>query len=112
MGWKDDGAPVSAPIASFVDSPGGPVDRLAADPDVTTFLNDRFHPIFHTVDPAQPPGTVEFLTADGCSFGPPLVPASPGELIEAANAVMLRTEATGRTAAAFGRDCPDGKRVR
>lgn len=103
--WRADDAPVSRPIAFFADTPGGAVDRLAADPDVTTFLNDRFHPIFHLADASQALGSVQFLTADGCAFGPPLSPASPTELIKAANLVIVRPEARGRSAGRFGRDC-------
>lgn len=108
VAWHADADAVSAPVAVFVDVPGGPVDRLAADADVTTFLNDKFHPLFHEADAAQPPGTVQFLTADGCAFGPATTPATPAELIAAANAVIVRPEASGRHASQFTRACPGG----
>lgn len=103
--WRAAADPVNAPVAVFVDAPGGPVDRLAADADVTTFLNDRFHPLFRVVDPAQAAGTVQFYTADGCAFGPPIAPLSAQALIDAANAVIVRPEAGGRRAPAFSRTC-------
>jgi len=103
--WHADADAVNAPVAIFVDVPGGPVDRLTADADVTTFLNDRFHPLFHPSDPAQPAGTVQFYTADGCAFGPAGTPSSVQALIDAANAVIVRPEASGRRAARFSRAC-------
>lgn len=104
--WRSDDEPVDRPVAVFVDKPGGPVDRLAADSDVTTFLNDRFHPLFHLDDPAQPPGTVQFLSADGCELSAALAPSSVHEFIEAANLVVLREESAGRRAPGFTRGCP------
>jgi hypothetical protein len=95
-------------VAVFVDAPGGAVDRLAADPDVTTFLNDRFHPIFRLDDPDQAGGTVQFYSADGCALGPPVTPATPGALIAIANGVVVRPEASGRHAVSFRRGCADG----
>lgn len=104
--WRSDAAPVARPIAIFVDAPGGSADSVAADAAVTTFLNDRFHPLFRLSDPAQAAGTVQFLTADGCAFGAPFTPGGPSAFIEAANIVMLRAESTGRRAPQFTRSCP------
>lgn len=105
--WRADDAPVERPVVVFVDEPGGSVDRIAANADVTTFLNDRFHPRFHTTDAQQPVGTVQFLSADGCALTPPLTPSSPDDFIAAANAVVVRDEAVKRTAPRFTRSCAD-----
>jgi hypothetical protein len=43
------------PLALLVGEPGGPLDRLAADPDVTTFLNDRFEARFVSPGVLPPP---------------------------------------------------------
>ncbi len=103
--WRGDGDPVDRPVAVFVDTPGGAVDTLAGNSDVTTFLNDRFHPLFHTHDAAQATGTVQFLTATGCAFGPPFQPESASDLIDAANAVVVRPEAIGEHSPRFTRAC-------
>ena len=34
--------PTGRIVALIIDRPGGPLDQLIADPDVSTFLNDRF----------------------------------------------------------------------
>jgi hypothetical protein len=52
----------------MVEESGGPLDQIAADSDVTTFLNDRFHPWFiapESVDGLNA-GTHLFLDIDGC----------------------------------------------
>jgi hypothetical protein len=103
--WRADDAPVERPVVVFVDEPGGSVDRIAANADVTTFLNDRFHPRFHTTDAEQPVGTVQFLSADGCALTLPLTPTGPADFIAAANAVVVRDEAVKRTAPRFTRSC-------
>src|SRR5204862_5947019 len=41
VSWAGLDAPATRPLAVFVDDPGGPLDQIAADADVTTFLNDR-----------------------------------------------------------------------
>ena len=104
--WKEDTEPVDRPVAVFVDVPGGPVDRIAADSDVTTFLNDRFHPVFHLTDPEQPVGTVAWLTADGCVLRPPETPGSPDLWIAHANEVIVLPGARGRRSPHFTRACP------
>ena len=91
--WKADDAPVTRPIVLIVDTPGGALDRIVADPDVTTFLNDQFHPVFRTAWPGQPAGTVAFLTAGGCPLGPAVRPTDPADFIRIANAVIVRPEA-------------------
>ena len=106
--WRPEAVPVARPLAVFVDAPGGPADSVAADPAVTTFLNDRFHPVFRLSDPAQATGTVQFLTADGCAFGEPFAPAGPSAFVQAANIVMLRAESSGRRAPQFTRSCLQG----
>lgn len=101
--WRPPDAPVRGPVVLVVDRPGGPMDRIVADPDVTTFLNDRFHPLFRSAptlaDPtgtepdAQPVGTVRFYDGCGCPLTPPLTPATPAAFIAMANAVIVRTDA-------------------
>jgi hypothetical protein len=91
--WQAPEAPVDKPVALFVDVPGGPMDRLAADPDVATFLNDRFHPVFLTSSDAQPTGTVAFYAPGGCPLTPPASPADAPAWIALANEVIQRDEA-------------------
>jgi hypothetical protein len=75
--WKRETDEVTRPVALVVDRPGGPLDTIVADPDVTTFLNDRFHPVFRT-EGGQPMGTVWFLSADGCPLDEPESPGNAG----------------------------------
>ncbi|MES2640458.1 MAG: hypothetical protein V4850_13275 [Myxococcota bacterium] len=94
--WRAVDAPVHGPVVLVVDRPGGAIDRLVADVDVTTFLNDRFHPLFRA-EPAgpdaQPVGTVQFYDGCGCPLTPPLTPATPAAFIAAANEVIVRPDA-------------------
>ena len=106
MDWRTLTQPVERPVVLVVDAPWGAVDRLVAHPDVTTFFNDRFHPILLESDAVQPPGTLRFYTADGCAIGPAITPHSPQEIIAAANLVATLPEATGRSASSFVRACP------
>lgn len=105
--WRAADAPVRGPVVVVVDEPGGPMDRLVADPDVTTFLNDRFHPLFRRTfqaeGVAQPTGTLRFY--DGCArpLTTALTPDSPDAFIAAANDVIVRDEAR----ACEGRLFPD-----
>ncbi|MDP2311204.1 MAG: hypothetical protein Q8P18_34605 [Pseudomonadota bacterium] len=97
--WRAADAAVRGPVALVIDRPGGPLDRLVADPDVTTFLNDRFHPLFRVESPldtgagGQPVGTVRFYDGCGCPLTPPLRPETPAAFIAAANEVIVRAEA-------------------
>ncbi len=104
--WKADDAPVTRPIALIVDTPGGALDRIVADPDVTTFLNDQFHPVFRAAWPGQPTGTVAFLTPRGCALGPTERPASTADFIRIANAVIVRPEARDGRADRLSLTCP------
>ncbi|MDP2312124.1 MAG: hypothetical protein Q8P41_04405 [Pseudomonadota bacterium] len=103
--WRAPDGPVRGPVALVVDRPGGPIDRLVADPDVTTFLNDRFHPLFQTTSASQPVGTVRFYDGCGCPLSPPLTPASPAELIERANEVIVRPDALACQGRPFASTC-------
>jgi hypothetical protein len=103
--WLDVGARVEAPIAVVRDAPGGPLDRVVSDPDVTTFLNDRFHPIFVAAAHGGA-GTVTFRDGCGCVLLGPLSPATPGAFIDAANAVMLDPRARRCLPSPPGRVCP------
>lgn len=91
--WKKDADPVDRPVALVVDVPGGAMDRVVADPDVTTFLNDRFHPIFHVpAQGGQPPGTVRFYTPAGCPLTGAEMPDTPARFVDLANSVIVRPE--------------------
>ena len=99
--WSGPQSPVSRPLAVFVDDPGGPLDRIIADVDVTTFLNDRFHPWFLT--PEVAPGLVPsppqalILDAAGCLRVAPFLPESPSAWIAVANRALIEL-AEGRAA--------------
>lgn len=103
--WQDPAAPVTRPVALVVDTPGGPIDRLVADPDVTTFLNDQFHPVWAASSPYAPTGSVRFFTPAGCPLGEALRPTDPAALIAAANAVIVRPEARSGHAPHLDLDC-------
>ncbi len=105
MEWRALDAPVRGPVARVVDLPGGPADRLVADPDVTTFFNDRFHPIFALDGPAQPVGTVQFFDGCGCPLTVPLSPGTAAELIAAANTVIVTPAAHACPGAPFRMAC-------
>ena len=83
------------PLAVFVDDPGGPLDRIAADLDVTTFLNDRFTPIFLVPERSPLARGVSFLDRDGCLLLGPVAPASPGEFVALANDLQVKLAAGG-----------------
>jgi hypothetical protein len=86
VAWALPSGPIDRPHAVLLDTPGGPLDRLAADADVTTFLNDRFHAWFVPV--ATGPRTL-FLATDGCLLTPPVDATSRDAWIDAANAAAL-----------------------
>ncbi len=103
--WKSDADLVRKPIALVVDDPGGPLDRVVADPDVTTFLNDRFHPLFRSAYAGHPAGTVLFLTPRGCPMGEPVRPRDPADFIRLANDVIIRPDAREGPAAPLSLIC-------
>lgn len=79
---------------------------LARDPDVTTFLNDRFHPLLVSQFGAQPRGTVAIYSADGCLMIEAFVPGAPSGFITRANVAIQMPAAAGRTGlSAQVRDC-------
>lgn len=92
--WRTTDEPVSRPVALVVDVPGGPLDRVVADVDVTTFLNDRFHPVFASPTPERAAGTVHFLDACGCPLAPPASPATPAAFIALANTIIVKPAST------------------
>jgi hypothetical protein len=96
---------VGAPIAVFVDVRGGPADRIAANLDVTTFLNDRFHPVLVPAYEDQPVGTIAFYDAAGCRIAGPFAPASPKELIDRANEVVVRVAGRSFSAPRLPTEC-------
>ena len=79
------------PIALFVSQPDGALDRLAHDPDVATFLNDRFQPIFLTPDFAGRAEGLLFVSTQGCLLSESM-PQTPTEWIALANQAILKTE--------------------
>lgn len=97
VAWTGPSTPVSRPLAVFVDLPGGPMDRIASDPDVATFLNDRFHPWFLLPEVAiglpSPSPLALILDAGGCVRQAPFRPADAQAWIAAANAVLLALDA-------------------
>ena len=103
--WADPIQPTSRPVVVIVDLPGGALDQLVADNDVTTFLNDRFHPLFFPAFADQPAGSVSFYSADGCLLAGPQTPQTPAAFIAVANTVIVRPEANGRSAAHFPGPC-------
>lgn len=88
-------SPDMRPLAVFVDDPGGPLDRIAADPDVTTFLNDRFTPVFLVPERSPLARGVSFLDRDGCLLLGPVAPASPAEFVALANDLQVKRAAGG-----------------
>ncbi len=89
--WRDTADAVTSPIARVVDRPGGRLDAIVADPDVTTFLNDRFHPVFEVGQPAS----VTFTDACGEPLLPPASPEDAAAFIALANVVVQRPAAPG-----------------
>ncbi len=90
--WRDLSAPVQLPLAVIVDEPGGPMDKIVADVDVTTFLNDRFHPLFLTPEsgPDLPSPSTLFLDIQGCLLAPVLSgEITPTAWIERGNQAIL-----------------------
>lgn len=95
--WAGPSEPLRGPLLVVVDAPGGPLDRLLADPDVTTFVNDRFTPLFlvPSAAPALPSPSLQVLDARGCWLLPPQSPSDPAALVELLNGVM-RAQAAGQ----------------
>jgi hypothetical protein len=97
--WQEpEKLPVDKPIALFVDAPGGELDRLAADFDITTFLNDKFTPVFLSSTSKH---FLRFYLPDGCPISPPLYLKTPSDWIAEANRIVLLL---GKT---FQDSCPD-----
>ena len=93
VSWSGLTDPATRPLAVFVDDPGGPLDRIAADADVTTFLNDRFTPIFLIPERAPLARGVSFLDSEGCLLLGPIEPPTPAAFIEIANDLQVRLAA-------------------
>lgn len=98
-------------MARVVDVPGGALDLLVADVDVTTFLNDRFYPIFrepglHDGEPLALTGTIQFFRPTGCPITAPVRVWSAQELIDVANSVVLRLGTVSSTSPRLSLRCP------
>lgn len=104
--WKGEDEPVRRPVVLVVDRPGGSADRAVADVDVTTFFNDRFHPVFRRAAEPAGPGTVQFFAVDGCPLTAPFTPESPAHLIEVANRVIAHPLAAPGWSPALRLECP------
>ena len=70
------------------------MDQIAADDDVTSFLNDRFHPWF--IAPEGKSGMAKeevlFLNHDGCLLTEPTSPKTAAEWIITANRASVANE--------------------
>ncbi|MCB9777406.1 MAG: hypothetical protein H6742_02445 [Alphaproteobacteria bacterium] len=88
IAWAGPDTPVDRPIALIVDQPGGRLDRAMAHADVTTFLNDRFTPVFLTPDhaPGMYAGSLQVVTPGGCWLVTPTMADSAGAVILTLNA--------------------------
>lgn len=86
-----------------VDEAGGSLDLLSHDPDLATFLNDRFTPWFLIPEVAPSPlprRGVVFIDTAGCLLAGPSEPADAAEWIEQANQVLL-DQAAGKSGDAW-----------
>lgn len=101
VAWTGPSAPVRLPLAVFIDAPGGPLDRVAADLDVSTFLNDRFHPWFLTPEAVSglehEAPTALILDPGGCVRVGPFRPESASAWISAANQTLRDLKAGVRS---------------
>lgn len=104
--WKRENEPVQRPVVLVIDQPGGIADRAVADLDVTTFFNDRFHPVFRRADETAGPGTVQFFAVDGCPLTAPFTPQGPAHLIEVANRVIVHPRAAPGWSPTLRLGCP------
>ena len=99
MAWQGGAAPGGDRlVAVFYDNPGGPVDRLAADPDVASFLNDRFYPLFLTPEAAPglaPAPAVLLVDGAGCRLQPDPALGSPDAWIRSVNALVVDEQGAG-----------------
>jgi hypothetical protein len=97
--WHGGAAPRSDRLlAVFYDNPGGPVDQLAADPDVASFLNDRFSPLF--LVPTSAPGlalapAVLLIDSNGCRLLPDPLLSTPEAWIQSVNGVVQAEQGPG-----------------
>ena len=64
------GSESGRPLAVLISRPSSPLDQLLADPDIATFLNDRFESWFASAEETGLPSeTTLLLTAEGCLLG-------------------------------------------
>ncbi|MEC7948213.1 MAG: hypothetical protein VX265_11665 [Myxococcota bacterium] len=85
--------------------PGGPLDQLVGDPDVSTFLNERFEARFLALGVAAPDERTLLLDPSGCLLpSGEIRAAAPQEWIGAVNRALT---AARDTAPERALDAPD-----
>lgn len=112
--WQGpDSPPTGLWIALFVAPTGGPLDQIAADPDVSSFLNDRFEAWFVLPSKATGwPEGVTFIDRQGCIRAGPATPTTAQAWIGFANGAVrgqsLPAPSAGLPPAHLGFALPDG----
>ena len=92
--------PTGRPHALLLGVPGGQLDRIAAHPDVATFLNDRFEARFLPRDPTSPDDHTLLLDPIGCLLpGGEIRASTPASWIAAVNIALLTSRPGAATAA-------------
>ena len=98
IAWKGPQDPVLKPIALVIDRTNGPLDQICADGDVTSFLNDRFHPIFiHTHIMPTLDAALILISPDGEPLGGPLAPPDADAWIQLGNQLMRQERLPTKT---------------
>jgi len=92
--WSGPTTELSRPLAVLVEVGGGPLDLIAADSDVTTFLNDGFHPWFVSPEAVEgiTTGITLFLDLEGCLLIPAAKVHSAKEWLDLANSALVAQE--------------------
>lgn len=113
INWKGPNDTVNLPIALLIDTPGGSIDSIAAHFDVTSFLNDRFHPIFlHKKFFPGAQSALILISPEGITLGGPVQPPNAEAWIQLGNQLMRgekipkRNWACGRVATIFPQTHP------
>lgn len=89
--WNGPNDRASQPIALIIDRTDGPLDQMCGDVDVTSFLNDRFHPIFiHSRVMPSIDSALILISPNGETLGGPLAPHNASALIQLGNQLMRK----------------------